>query len=220
MNGRSDKNHMSDEDWDLFPEEAPDFPYPTEEELIRHIFASHIDVFALFDRLIAEWDEKRLEVKHDLQVAIDSIAHEPDPLTRFALRETLKITEPAERMREAIRQIQRLKRLKALTTSIFGVEAPITPGALTPEQIERARAVPILDVISRVVQLTKRGKSHIGLCPFHKDRNPSLHVYPQQNRFHCFGCLKGGDAIDFIRLHYGYGFKRTIDYWNGGFNDE
>jgi|GEM_PF-2044663 len=220
MNGRSDKNPMSDDGCDLFPEEAPDFAYPSEEELIRDIFPSPIEAFAVFERLIAEWEEKRLEARHDLQVPLDCIAHEDDPSTRYLLKETLKITGPAERMREAIGQIKRLKRLRGIAQRVFGVEVPTKPGELTPEQIERARAVPILDVISRVVQLNKRGKSYIGLCPFHKDTNPSFNVYPQQNRFYCFGCQKGGDAIDFVRLHYGYGFKKAINYLLGGCNDE
>ena len=38
------------------------------------------------------------------------------------------------------------------------------------------------------------------LCPFHDDHNPSLKVYPETNTFHCFGCGKSGDVIEFIQL--------------------
>ena len=31
-------------------------------------------------------------------------------------------------------------------------------------------------------------------CPFHDDKNPSMKV---DQRFHCFGCGKDGDVIDF-----------------------
>ena len=38
------------------------------------------------------------------------------------------------------------------------------------------------------------------LCPFHEDKTPSLVIYPHTNTWHCFGCGKGRDALDFIRL--------------------
>ncbi len=37
------------------------------------------------------------------------------------------------------------------------------------------------------------------LCPFHKDDKPSLRIYPETNTYHCFGCDKTGDVIQFIQ---------------------
>lgn len=34
-------------------------------------------------------------------------------------------------------------------------------------------------------------------CPFHEDRNPSLHVY-DDGKFKCFSCGRFGDVIDFV----------------------
>jgi len=36
-------------------------------------------------------------------------------------------------------------------------------------------------------------------CPFHKDDKPSCKIYPETNTYHCFGCGKTGDAIQFIQ---------------------
>ncbi|MFL0091309.1 CHC2 zinc finger domain-containing protein [Tenacibaculum maritimum] len=36
-------------------------------------------------------------------------------------------------------------------------------------------------------------------CPFHKDDTPSLRIYPDTNTYHCFGCGKTGDVIQFIQ---------------------
>lgn len=36
-------------------------------------------------------------------------------------------------------------------------------------------------------------------CPFHKDDKPSLRIYPETNTYHCFGCDKTGDVIQFIQ---------------------
>jgi len=37
------------------------------------------------------------------------------------------------------------------------------------------------------------------LCPFHQDRDPSLVVYAQEGRWHCFGCGARGDVVDLVR---------------------
>jgi DNA primase len=39
------------------------------------------------------------------------------------------------------------------------------------------------------------------LCPFHEDKTPSLKIYPETNTYHCFGCGKSGDTIQFIQDH-------------------
>jgi hypothetical protein len=63
---------------------------------------------------------------------------------------------------------------------------------------------PLLDVISRYVELVRRGSEYVGLCPFHNDTRPSLTVYNASDglmRYRCFSCgagSEGGDAIDFI----------------------
>ncbi len=36
-------------------------------------------------------------------------------------------------------------------------------------------------------------------CPFHEDEKPSMKVYPDTNTFHCFGCGKNGDTIEFVQ---------------------
>ena len=38
-------------------------------------------------------------------------------------------------------------------------------------------------------------------CPFHVDRNPSCQIY--NDGFYCFGCGKGGSAIDYVMLKDG-----------------
>jgi len=37
-------------------------------------------------------------------------------------------------------------------------------------------------------------------CPFHEEKTPSFTIYPKTNSFHCFGCDKSGDTIEFIQL--------------------
>ena len=56
----------------------------------------------------------------------------------------------------------------------------------------------ITDVISSYVNLKRRGRNFVGLCPFHGEKTPSFNVYPQSNSFYCFGCGVGGDIITFV----------------------
>ena len=37
----------------------------------------------------------------------------------------------------------------------------------------------------------------VALCPFHADKDPSLHVYA--HGFYCFACCAGGDVIKFVQ---------------------
>ncbi len=57
----------------------------------------------------------------------------------------------------------------------------------------------IEDVVSSYVNLKRGGKTLAGLCPFHSEKSPSFHVYPNTQSFYCFGCGAGGDVITFVR---------------------
>lgn len=56
----------------------------------------------------------------------------------------------------------------------------------------------IIDVIGSRVTLKKAGRNFKGLCPFHNEKTPSFMVSPERQTWHCFGCGKGGSAIDFV----------------------
>ncbi|MBQ3141852.1 MAG: DNA primase [Clostridia bacterium] len=58
---------------------------------------------------------------------------------------------------------------------------------------------PIESVIGDYVNLTRRGTTMVGLCPFHSEKTPSFTVWPQKGSYYCFGCGAGGDVITFIR---------------------
>ncbi len=45
---------------------------------------------------------------------------------------------------------------------------------------------------ARGIKLRRVGRSLMGLCPFHKDTNPSLSIDPVKNVWHCFGCERKG----------------------------
>lgn len=68
----------------------------------------------------------------------------------------------------------------------------------------------IVDVIQGYVSLKKSGKNHIGLCPFHDDSNPSMHVNDDKGFFHCFSCGAGGDVFGFLMRYSNTGFPEAL----------
>lgn len=73
----------------------------------------------------------------------------------------------------------------------------------------RARA-DVVAVIASTVKLTRRGRSFVGLCPFHKERSPSFHVSPEKGFYHCFGCNASGDAFRFLQETEGLTFREAV----------
>jgi len=83
---------------------------------------------------------------------------------------------------------------------------------ITEEIVEKVKAeCDIVAVISPRVQLKKRGKTFIGLCPFHTEKSPSFNVNQAEQFFKCFGCGKGGDAIKFIQEIDGISFLDAVE---------
>ncbi len=57
----------------------------------------------------------------------------------------------------------------------------------------------ILEVVSQRVPLQRSGRSYKANCPFHQERTPSFHVFPERQSWRCFGaCATGGDAFSFV----------------------
>ncbi len=67
------------------------------------------------------------------------------------------------------------------------------------DKIQEIRAATdIVEYIGTFVKLKKRGKSYLGLCPFHSEKTPSFNVSPDKGMYDCFGCSRGGDVIKFV----------------------
>jgi DNA primase len=73
-------------------------------------------------------------------------------------------------------------------------------------------AADIVDVIGRNVRLKRAGANHIGLCPFHDERTPSFSVSQAKGIYKCFGCNRGGHAVQFVMEHDKKSFPEAIEY--------
>ncbi len=69
------------------------------------------------------------------------------------------------------------------------------PAAFIDELVARN---PIEDVVGQYVTLRRSGANMFGLCPFHGEKTASFSVAPDKGIYYCFGCHKGGGAINFM----------------------
>ncbi len=80
----------------------------------------------------------------------------------------------------------------------------------------------IVNVISSFINVTKKGRSFVALCPFHDDKNPSLQISREKQIYKCFVCGAGGNAIQFVqayeKLHFMDAARKVADLV--GFSDE
>ncbi len=81
------------------------------------------------------------------------------------------------------------------------------------EIIDQIRqAADIVDVTSLYTSLKRRGRKHVGLCPFHSEKDPSFTVDSEKQLFHCFGCGVGGDVFTLVMEKENLTFPEALNY--------
>jgi DNA primase len=88
---------------------------------------------------------------------------------------------------------------------------------LIPESVidEILLKADIESVVGRYVSLSRKGGNLWGLCPFHHEKTASFSVNPSKGIYKCFGCNKGGNAINFIMEIEHLNYPEAIRYLGG-----
>ena len=73
-------------------------------------------------------------------------------------------------------------------------------------------AVRIEEVVGDFVSLRKQGQDFVGICPFHDDKNPSMHVSPRLGIYKCFVCDAAGNPVKFLMEHEKMSYPEAIEY--------
>lgn len=83
---------------------------------------------------------------------------------------------------------------------------------ITKESIENlSQRLNIVDIIENYIEVKKQGSSFVCICPFHADKNPSMHINPTKGFYHCFACKAGGDAFKFIMDYEKLSFSDAVE---------
>ena len=69
---------------------------------------------------------------------------------------------------------------------------------------------PIEDVVGHYVTLRRSGSNMFGLCPFHGEKTASFSVAPEKGIYYCFGCHKGGGALNFMMEIEGLSYPDAV----------
>ncbi len=69
---------------------------------------------------------------------------------------------------------------------------------------------PIEDVVGQYVSLKRSGSNLFGLCPFHGEKTASFSVAPDKGIYYCFGCHKGGNAVNFMMEVEGLSYPDAV----------
>ncbi len=81
------------------------------------------------------------------------------------------------------------------------------------EAIDQVRqAADIVSVASLYTALKRRGRKHVGLCPFHSEKDPSFTVDAEKQLFHCFGCGAGGDVFTLVMEKENLSFPEALNF--------
>lgn len=82
---------------------------------------------------------------------------------------------------------------------------------LSNDEINNIRSsVDIVEVISRYIPLTQKGKNYFGICPFHDDHSPSMSVSKEKQIYTCFTCGATGNVFRFIQDYENVSFKEAL----------
>ena len=74
------------------------------------------------------------------------------------------------------------------------------------------------EVLDRYLGLNTYGRDGKYLCPFHKDKNPSISIHSRTGKWKCFGCGVGGDGIDFVMKYFNLDQYSALKMLNDDFN--
>ncbi|MCL4172392.1 DNA primase [Campylobacter jejuni] len=83
---------------------------------------------------------------------------------------------------------------------------------ITKESIENlSQRLNIVDIIENYIKVKKQGSSFVCICPFHADKNPSMHINLTKGFYHCFACKAGGDAFKFVMDYEKLSFADAVE---------
>ena len=68
----------------------------------------------------------------------------------------------------------------------------------------------IVDLLGSYLQIQRRGRIFVALCPWHDDSRPSLQINPDRQTWKCWPCDIGGDVFSFVMRRENVEFPEAL----------
>ena len=160
---------------------------------------------------IKELEEERKEfvkiIRENLRFIKEQII---DEFSKYFWREWIKYSQ-VSLVADIDKQLSRFHQLQ----NIFQKKSDCKKSKfnVSDEDVRRAREISIVDIaLPYVEHVRKIGENYIGLCPFHKENNPSFYIYSASNHYYCYGCGAHGDLINLIMELRGFSFVEAVRF--------
>ena len=172
-----------------------------------------------------KWQEARRdfvrflqEDKNNIRVFTGKLRELNDILDRMKDKRYTMYSQDAkgeyEKMKKEIEMLVLEKKMSLLSKLIQRVDLS---KKICQGKIREIDDVMLLQAKASPINLLIGGKeeSHgssrsVFLCPFHGEKTASFTWYKRQNKWHCFGCGKGGDAIDLYMTLHNISFAKAV----------
>ena len=81
---------------------------------------------------------------------------------------------------------------------------------LTEKINEIRQQADIVDILSRHINVIKKGRNFFAICPFHNDTNPSLSISKDKQIFKCFVCNEAGNVFTFLQKYKKIPYMKAV----------
>ncbi len=71
--------------------------------------------------------------------------------------------------------------------------------------------IPLSQIVSKDVDLQKKGNEFVGNCPFHAEKTGSFFVNDNKGTYYCFGCGVSGDIFEYLMKKQGLQFIQAVE---------
>jgi hypothetical protein len=154
------------------------------------------DIIPSLPTILAECEEQKRALERKVINELKSARARNNAREHFATVLTLSVGLGVE-----ITKLE--KNIRFLNNLIFLSKPKSSRMRQSYADMEKRRLIALETPIETLLsgKVRKTGKNKTCLCPLHSERTPSFTIFPN-NRWYCFGCNEGGDAISLVmRMH-------------------
>jgi len=185
-----------------------DFTRMSDTNWIKTLLGNPTESRQFFREKIVDLVNELKELKEYIAERVEESNKIQPELDRIFSRECIKLSKEYNDYVNKQKELKKIQHDFKLSLSAFGTERQTGFRKDTnAENLNTAKRRSIIDVAGMYVEI----KNNKASCPFHSEKEPSLHFYPKDNGFYCFGCKAAGDVISFIMLIENKSFSEAID---------